>query len=130
MSIHRHQQGITFIGFLLVAAVVVFFALFAMRLFPLYSEKFNVITSMKSVANKPNIGSESDRDIQKALLNNFTIQYVERFNLQNLKDYLTIEKNEQGDKTMTMEYEIRNTLYDELDVVLNFKYTLVLPVKE
>ena len=130
MSAHRHQQGITFIGFLMVVVIVVFFAFLGMRLFPLYSEKFNVITSMKSVAKQPNIGAATDYDIQKALLNNFTIQYVDRFDKQNLKDYLTIEKNENGGKNMTMEYEIRNNFYGELDIALNFKYTVELPVKE
>jgi Tfp pilus assembly protein PilE len=129
MSAHRHQQGITFIGFLIVAAVVMFFAVLAMRLFPLYSEKFAVIQSMKSVASRPDIGNATDYDIQKALMSNFVIQDVNRFDKQTLPDYLTIEKNEQGGKNMTMEYEIRNVLYGELDVVLNFKYMVVLPVR-
>lgn len=129
MSAHRHQQGITFIGFLMVAVLVCFFAFMAMRLFPIYSEKFAVIQSMKSVANKPNIGAAPPIEIQKALMSNFVIQGIDNKFTNTLKDYLTIDKNEQGERTMTLEYEIRNTFYGELDIVLNFSYTVTLTEK-
>ncbi|HTT08279.1 MAG TPA: DUF4845 domain-containing protein [Gammaproteobacteria bacterium] len=130
MSAHRHQQGLTFIGFLIVAIMVGFFAFVALRLFPIYSEKFAVIQSMKSVANLPNIGAASPTQIQNDLMKNFVIQGIDEKFINTLKDELTIDKDEDGNRTMTLEYEIRNNFYGELDLALNFSYTVILPVKE
>ncbi len=130
MSAHRHQQGFTFIGFLMVAILVAFFAFVALRLFPIYSEKFAVIQSMKSVANMPNIGAASPSEIQKDLMNNFVIQGIDEKFIKTLKDELTIDKDEDGNRTMTLEYEIRNNFYGDLDLALNFSYTVILPVKD
>lgn len=128
MTRNLDQSGITFIGFLMLCALVGIFALIGMKLFPLYMEKFKVIDGMKSVAAQPSIASMTPKDIQKALLKNFEVQDVDQFNLKNIGEYLTVEKDAEGpNRIMSMEYESRSDVTDELDVVMKFSYSIEIP---
>lgn len=43
------QRGITLLGFLMILMIVGFFAFLVMRLFPVYSEYYSVVSAMKGV---------------------------------------------------------------------------------
>jgi hypothetical protein len=71
------QQGLTLIGFVIVLAVVGFFAYAAMQLVPPYTEYFGVVKSMRAVAAAPNAASIPVEEIRKQLSLNFDTQYVD-----------------------------------------------------
>ena len=48
----RTQRGITLLGFIIVLAVVGFFAYVGMKLFPMYSEYYSVKSALKGLANE------------------------------------------------------------------------------
>ena len=48
------QKGITMLSFLMVVVVAGFFALMAMKLFPMYSEYNNLKSVMNELAKQPN----------------------------------------------------------------------------
>jgi len=127
MTREFNQRGISFVGFLIVCVVFGIFAFVGMKLFPLYMEKFKVVEGLTSVANQAGTSTMSTRDLQKALLKNFEVQDVDQFTEKNIGEYLSITKNPDGSRTMLMEYEIRNSVTSELDVVMNLSYSLDLP---
>lgn len=127
MNTRQRQGGLSFIGMLIVCAVLVFAALVAMKLWPLYNEKFKMVQSMEAVAGEANIRNGTLYDIKSALMRNFDVQDVDEFNMQNIGSALTVTKNPDGSRTMNINYEIRGPLFGELDVVLKFDHSVEIP---
>jgi type II secretory pathway pseudopilin PulG len=73
----NRQSGITLIGFVIVLAVVGFFAYCAMKLIPAYTEYFGVVKSMKAVVSQSNASEMSLEDARRAMSLNFSVQYVD-----------------------------------------------------
>jgi hypothetical protein len=120
------QGGITFISFLLNCLLIGFAALIIMRLFPLYTESFKVSNALKNITQDPEIGQKSVRDIQGMLLKQMEIDDVDRFDFNNLRNYLTVKPNARGMRVLTMTYESRGPLLGNLDVVLKFDESLTI----
>ena len=71
---------------------------------------------------------EQPREIQTSLLRRFEIDDVDRFTEHNIKDHLVIKPNEDGKgRTLTMAYEARGPLLGNLDVVLKFDKSILIP---
>ena len=76
MRARNRQQGLSIIGFLIVLAVVGFFAYAAILLIPAYSEYFGVVKAMKAVAEDVGSSNMPIEQIRGKLGFNFTLQYV------------------------------------------------------
>jgi hypothetical protein len=125
-----NQRGLSLTGLLFVCAVIGLVALLIMRLFPLYSESWKVYGAMKSVAAQPDIGSKSPKDIYLLLARNFAVTDVDRFDEHNLKDYVKIEKIKNSrDRNLRFAYEGRGPFVHDLDLVLKFNKSIILPGK-
>jgi len=123
--IHR-QKGVTFLGFVIVLAVIVSFALFGLRLFPLYNEKFKVLAVMKYVASQPNAATINQTEAWKLFYNNADIQGLTMFEKdQSVRDHVKLEKNEEGSGNVIHVYfEKRSKLFDDIDLLLDFDESL------
>jgi hypothetical protein len=122
------QNGLSFWGFLFVCAFIGFVALAVIRLFPLYMESFKVSTAIEAMATMTGVATKSSREIQTSLLRRFEIDDVDRFTEHNIKDHLAIKPNEDGKgRTLTMAYEARGPLLGNLDVVLKFDKSILIP---
>jgi len=116
-----NQRGLTLIGFLIVLSVAGFFAFLIMRLFPVYSEYYSVVTAMKSLANEPDIGKKSPAEISTLLSRRFNISYVDSVKREHIK--LTREGN---GYVLNIAYEVRRPLLYNLDFVAVFDNTVML----
>ncbi|HZC01515.1 MAG TPA: DUF4845 domain-containing protein [Gammaproteobacteria bacterium] len=122
------QRGLSFWGFLFVCAFIGFIALAVIRLFPLYMESFKVSTAIEAMANMTGVATKSGREIQTSLLRRFEIDDVDRFTEHNIKNHLAIKPNEDGKgRTLTMAYEARGPLLGNLDAVLKFDKSILIP---
>ena len=122
--IHR-QKGITFLGLIIVLAVIAAFVLFGLRVFPLYNTKLGIMAVMKSVASQPNADSFSQADVWKVFYNNADIQGLRVFTEQVVREQVKLEKNEEGSgKTIHVTFEERNKLFDDIELLLNFDETM------
>ena len=122
------QKGLSFWGFLFVCAFIGFIALAVIRLFPLYMESFKVSTAIEAMATMTGVATKSGREIQTPLLRRFEIDDVDRFTEHNIKDHLAIKPNEDGKgRTLTMAYEARGPLVGNLDAVLKFDKSILIP---
>ena len=108
------QQGITLIGFLIVLAVGGFFAYLAMRLVPVYSEYYSVVTALKGLQQEPGMANQSPEEIREALFKRFDIGYVESVKREHVK----ISKDR--GVVVQVTYEVRRPLMYNIDFVASF----------
>lgn len=76
MQPRNRQQGISIIGFLILLAVVGFFAYAAMLLIPTYTEYFGVVKAMKGIAEDAGAANMPIEEIRRKLEFNMNLQYV------------------------------------------------------
>lgn len=111
---HKRQRGLTLIGFVIVLALLGFFAYVGMKLFPVYGEYYSVVQAMKGVQSEPGVAQMSPAKIEDLLFRRFYISYVESVKAENVrvlrKDGLTLH----------VKYEVRRPLIYNLDFVASF----------
>lgn len=115
----RSISGITLIGFLVVLAVVGFFAYIAMKLFPVYSEYYGVLQAMKALQVEPAITAKTPDQIRSLLDRKFNISYVSSVKPNNIR----ITRNG-GGYLLNIKYEVRDTLIYNIDFVAKFDKTV------
>jgi len=76
MRVRNRQQGLSIIGFLILLAVVGFFAYAAMLLMPAYTEYFGVIKAMKGLTEDPTVANMPIEQIRRKLDFDMSVQYV------------------------------------------------------
>ncbi len=118
----RKQQGITLMSFLVVLVVAGFFALMAMKLFPMYNEFFSVKSVMGELAKQPNSASMTPAQVQADLDRRFNISYIESV---DLKKHVKIIRGSGGRSSqLNIAYEVRKPLLGNLDVVGKFEHSV------
>ena len=84
MTGRKKQQGLTLLGFVMVLAVVGVFAFVGLKLFPVYSEYYSVVSDMKGIQAEPGVSSKSPAEIKKLLFRRFYVSYVESVKQENI----------------------------------------------
>src|SRR5690606_12444166 len=115
----RKQHCITLMSFVMILVVVGFFALIAMKLFPMYSEYYNLKGVMKDFAAQPNTAAMTPAQIEADLFRRFNIAYVESVKRENIK-IQRVGRTAQ----LNIAYEVRTPLMGNLDAVGRFDYTV------
>lgn len=115
----RNQKGITLMSFVIVLVVVGFFALVAMKLFPIYSEYNNLRGVMKDFSAQPNAASMTPAQIHTELNRRFNIAYVESVKKEHIK-----VQREGTIIQLNIAYEVRRPFFGNLDVVAKFDNTV------
>jgi len=116
------QRGVTFIGWCIILAIIAFFVLITLRLFPLYNEKFKVIAAMNSVASRPEMADAPSDEIRKYFLRTVEVGGSLTFTDRNVKELVKIEKPEEkgGSKLLNVNFEMRNKFFHDIEFVLVF----------
>lgn len=115
----RKPRGMTLMSFVMVLIVVGFFALVVMKLFPMYSEYFNLKGVMEEYAAQPNSASIPPATMQADLNRRFGIAYVSSVKKEHIKII-----RERGSSKLNIAYEVRVPLFGNLDVVGKFDHTV------
>ncbi len=129
MQDRKKQNGITFIGFLMVCALVIFFAYLGMRLWPILNEKMKVDQSMENLAAREDVATSSRTKLGTYMLRHFEVEDVDQFErMSDLKDIFTIQKIKGKKKRlMQMAYEIRRPIIGEkLDVIYKYNKSIII----
>ncbi len=125
----QNQRGITFIGFLLVCSLLVFFAYIGMRLWPIYNEKIKVDNALDSLSQRSDIAQMNTASIGKNLLRFFEVEDVDQFStLSDMKGIFSVTRVKgKNERMMGMTYEIRRPLIADFDIVLKYDKSLIIP---
>ena len=125
-TLGKYQQGITFLGLLIILAVIATYVLLGVRLYPLYYEKSQVINAMKGAANQPNAVGMSSQDLMYNFLKNLNATTnIKRFNRKNIRNYMKIipaKRNEP--KKVQMTYQITNVFFQDINLVMEFDHSV------
>jgi len=127
----NEQRGVTFLGWCIILAIIGYFVLFTLRLFPLYNEKMIVNAAMESVASRPGVDKMSDTDVFKNFLRTVQVGGTQRFDDRSIKELAKIEKPKQKGEArkLTVIFEIRNKFFQDIDLVLNYNKSVELTGK-
>jgi len=118
----HHQRGMTAIGWLLVLGLIGFFTLITLRLVPIYLEYSKVSSVLESLANEPGIGAKPRSDIIRLVSKRFNINDVRKVSPKLIK--LSKEK---GMTRISIEYERREHLMSNIDIVASFNKQVEVP---
>lgn len=116
MRARTQQNGISFWGLLMVAAVSVFFILVFFKLLPSYIEHAKVKTALAGVASQPNAINMEKNEIKGTLQRRLDIDDV---NDVDLSKTLFVEKKP-GVTIMRITYERRVPLFYNITILLDF----------
>jgi len=129
MKISRNKQyGIGFLGWSCILAVIAFFVLIILRIYPLYNEKFIVISSMHAVANRPEAAKMPTNDVRKFFLRNMEVSSnTVRFTDDSVKKLVKVTTDKKTKKRyINVAYEGRNIFLKDIFFLLVFDHTVEL----
>jgi len=122
----KHQEGITFLGILVIFAMLGCFFLFGLRAFPLYTEHFAIKQAMKGVVNQPYKSRNSLQRVRSLLLKNLDVNSVYTFNQKNIKKVATVKKKK-GKKILYFNHTKSERLFGDLYLTLKTDESIELP---
>jgi hypothetical protein len=109
------QRGLTMIGFLFVAVVLVMIAILAMKVAPAYMEFFSVKKILNTMGQEPELKSMSNADIRHDFEKRANVDYVTAVKPGDL----TIDR--QGAvPVVTADYTYRTQLVGNVSLVVDF----------
>ncbi len=118
----HHQRGMTAIGWLLVLGLIAFFTLITLRLLPLYLEYSKVSSVFESLVDEPGIGTKPRRGIIILVTKRFDINDVRKVSPKLIK-----VSKEKGVTRISIEYERREHLMSNIDIVASFNKQIEVP---
>ena len=121
MNIRKHR-GLTLLGFLIVLAVVLFFAYAGMRVIPMYLEYHALTTAMDKLKNDPASKSLPAHKIKQNIQNSLWASYASN-NIKN--EHIRISKKSDG-VNVRVAYEVRADFLANIDLIGSFDRTVVL----
>lgn len=113
----RKQQGMTFIGLVLMIAGIVFVAVIAMKLTPAYLEYLSIKKAIAKIENDPSFESMSKNDIVAQFDRSATIDDIKVIK----GNELLISKEEGGRPLVTAEYQTVVPLVANVSALLDFR---------
>ena len=118
----RKSKGLTLIGFVIVLAVVLFFAYAGMRVIPMYLEYQALISAMDKLKNDPAAKSMPPWKIKDSIQRSLWVSYASN-NIKN--DHIRISKKTDG-INVRVAYEVREDFLGNIDIIASFDRTVVL----
>ena len=118
MNFPHRQRGLTAISMVVVIVVLLFFALIAIRLVPVYLENYKVSSHLHRLAEDSNIASMSDKEIVQTLLKRFDLDDVDNVKAENI--FIEHGTKGKGSLVLAVEYEVRKPIMGSVDIVVSF----------
>ena len=110
------QRGVSMFGFLLIAIVVIMFAMLAMKLVPAYVEYFSVKKILNAMGQDSETKAMSNADIRNSFAKRAEVGYVTVVKPEDL------DVDRSGGKVViSTEYEYRTPLVGNISLIVDFK---------
>ena len=111
----NQQRGLTMIGFLFVAFVLVMVAMLGMKLVPAYIEFFSVKKILATMGQDSDLKSKSNAEIRNDFIKRANVGYVTVVKPEDL----SIDRSG-GTLIVSAEYEFRSKLVGNISLVVDF----------
>ena len=116
LTTRSKQNGMTFWGLLMVAAVFIFFVILFFKLLPPYLEHARVKTALENISRQPGTNDMEKAQIKAAFDRRFSIEDVNDIDLNKA---LIVEKKP-GSMTIRITYERRVPLAYNVTALIEF----------
>lgn len=116
-TIIKKQRGMTFMGVVIIGAIIIFAAMLVMKLVPSYIEYKSVKQVIDKIAKEPNLANMSKQEIISEFDKGANIGYITVIKGSDL----TIAKNAAGGQEVTAEYQVITPLVGNISALLDFK---------
>lgn len=118
------QKGMSFISWMVVAAIFIFIAITVIKVAPMYV-KFNSVKSMvEDIAADPTMLKASKQAIMIKISNYINVNSLDGLTHENF----VVEKvqNSKKQRSISVSYKDRQTWFANLDIIGNFEYSKVI----
>ncbi|OGT89593.1 MAG: hypothetical protein A2286_12655 [Gammaproteobacteria bacterium RIFOXYA12_FULL_61_12] len=119
----KRERGMTLIGFLIVVSLVISAALVVMKVGPYYLRNHSIKEVLDGLKEAPGITKMAPGQIKAMVIRRLDINSVYGFDSKSLN-----VTNEKGHIVVTADYEVREHIAGNLDVVLTFKEKTEIPI--
>ncbi|MGZ9060180.1 MAG: DUF4845 domain-containing protein [Burkholderiaceae bacterium] len=113
--LQSQQRGLSMIGFLFVAIVLVAVAMLAMKLVPAYIEFFSVKKILATMGQESDLRSKSNAEIRSDFAKRANVGYVTVVKPEDI----TIDRRG-GAPVISADYEFRTKLFGNVSLVVDF----------
>ncbi|MCZ6882851.1 MAG: DUF4845 domain-containing protein [Gammaproteobacteria bacterium] len=120
-GIRNRQNGMTFIGIVMLLVVIAVIALTAVKIIPIYIENFAVKSVLTSIENDHRVDPKSKAAIWESIKKRLYINEVRIIK----KEHVTMSRKN-GKTTVTIEYESRRPYLGPLFIGGHFVETIVI----
>ena len=120
-NIRSKQKGLTLGGLIVVLGFIAALVTFAVRAFPLYNEKMQIVSAVNTVVSDPEAAGKTDHELRSLFLRNINATTnIDRFNDRNIKEHVIIEKprNPGEPKILHLKYESIGPFVHELQLLM------------
>ncbi len=115
----RKQQGMSFLGLVIILAAVLSVVLAGIKVVPAYIEFMSVKKVMKKIANEPNLNDMTKKEIADEFDRGANIDYI---TVVTGKD-IEFSADANGKTVATIEYQVVKPLAGNLSALMDFKAT-------
>jgi hypothetical protein len=115
----KNQRGMTLIGWVIVLAIIAFFATLAMRLVPMYQEYYGVLQIMNDMKIELQNNNLSKNEVETLLMRRFDIGYIHNVDKEDIE--ILRGKNTAYITKIVIDYEVRKPFIAHIDLIGHFK---------
>ena len=120
----KKQQGLTMISMVVVIVFLLFQAVIAMNVLPVYMTDSSVKDVMQKLEQDPKSTGLSAKELKVSLMKRLRLNSV-----YDIKpEYIKVKKG-RGVNLVTIEYEPRGKLIGTLDFIVSFKHEASIPIR-
>lgn len=118
----KNQQGMTMISWVVVGVFLMFQAIIAMNVLPVYLTDSTVKSVMKKLPNDPKARDATGKKLRVIITKNLNVNNIYMIKPEQIK----IKKGS-AENIVTIEYEPRGKLIGTLDYIVSFKHEARIP---
>lgn len=118
----RQQQGLTMISWMVILSAIGFVVFITLKIIPIYISGFNSYSALESMTKEHGLKNKSLGEVKEMLWRRLDINMVSGISKNDI--YVTKGK---GEITIEIDYEVREKILANLDVVARFNKTVSVP---
>jgi hypothetical protein len=112
----KRQRGVTFIGMVFIAGLIVFAAIIGLKLIPAYIEYATVVNILREMAHSPDARTATPKDFQTSFRKRTQIDAIETIKPED------IEIDREGDQVVIRaNYSVKIKLFGNLNACIDFE---------
>jgi hypothetical protein len=120
----KKQKGLTLISWLAIIGLLLFNAIIAMNVVPVYINDHSVKTLMESLESDSSLRGATPRKIKETIAKRLRVNNVYSIS----KDDIKLLKSKKG-YVVSIDYEPRGRLIGSLDYIVSFSHEAIIPTR-